>query len=144
MKDEPINPGYINQIFEISSKETCFNRSEFINATVKDKGLIFTYEVDILDEFIRLRIIIKYVQSAMETGVDLDVINFSRDFRVAKVHTIYAKDLLSVLQHCINIINQALLINTEQLKYLPKEFPIPVWESHQQLLENIANDLNMN
>lgn len=143
MKEEPINPGYINHIFPIPGwKQTNFNRSEFFNAILEDGGLKFDYGIDVVIDFIKLSLTIKYIQKAKENDNGLEVISFFRSFRVVKVADIYPKDLLVVLEHCISILNQEMKEQNPPLKYLPEKFAIPVWEDHILLLEQIAQGLN--
>lgn len=142
MKEEPINPGYVNQIFFLSGKQTCFNRSEFINSTVEDKGLRFDYQAQILDDFIKLGITIKYIRVAKETNSELDVITLFKSFRITKVAEIYPKDLLVVLEYSIDILNKDMMAEKNLPKGLPIAFPRPLYEAHTALLEQIAQDLN--
>ncbi len=142
MKEESINPSYANKIFFLSGKRTNFDRSEFVNATVEDKGLIFEYEVQISNAFIKLGITIRYIRIAKETNYELNVITFFKSFRIVKVSDFYPRDLLVVLEYCIDILNKDIKAEKTEIKGLPAEFSQPLWEDNILLLEQIAQDLN--
>lgn len=142
MKEECINPGYINNIFRLSGKRTNFNTSEFVNGTIQDKGLKFDYDTYISGDFMKFGITIKYIRLAKETNSELDVITFFKSFKIVKVAEIYPRDLLVVLEYCIDILNKDVNNEKNLPKGLPTEFNPPLYEDHVLLLEQLAQDLN--
>lgn len=143
MKEEPINPGFANKIFELSHPSTIFNRSEFVDGNYDDKGLEFEYAVDVYPEYARLTLTIKYVQIGKESDYKLEKITFPISFKIIRATEILPYDLLVIFQYCIDMLNKE-ISQEPPLVGIPTEIPAPLWENYRESLENIAKDLNGN
>ncbi len=142
MNEEVINPGYSNKIYELSHKNTRFNKSQFINTEVEDKGICFSGHVDCYKEYVRLTITVKYIQIAKETSQILEVIDALYSFKLFKISEINPEDLLIVLQNCIKRMILAKKLETYSFPNLPAIIPEPLLEDNVTLLKELSEKIN--
>lgn len=147
MNEVLIYKGSAGEIYSISDGETCFKKYELFDPiTIEKTELEYDSNVVYQDDFVRLRIYIKYVLTTRDTeskfGGTFILAELTRDFRVVRRGRILPTDSLIVLEYCIDLMNKDKEKDDYQYKYLPEKFEYPTLESHKGRLVQIAQELN--
>lgn len=142
MNEEPINPGYSNQIFEFSEKKPNVNRTQFVFADISDAEMTFEYELQFMKEYIKLSVdAICHVKSK-NGGTSIEPIKNKYSYKIITAHEILPEELLIILQNCTERLSLALEQEIPPLQTLPKGLPNPLWADNAESLTLLSQKIN--
>lgn len=142
MKEEQINPGFSNPIFELSEKEPHINTTEFLNAENISGEIKFCYDIHFLNDYIKLNVDVAYLLIASDRPHTITPIKNRYSYKVINRNEITGEELFIVLENCIKRLNLALQQEQPPLSNIPKVLANPLLEDNMVDLEKLAEKMN--
>ncbi len=141
MQEEPINPGYSNQIFIVGSPITTVNNTEIIGGN-KMQFMQFEFEPKVNDDYITVRLISLFIEKSDNGTIEIPVITDRCSYRLIKDHNFTAEELYPIVENGTKrLIQYYEADNKIQLDYRQSPY-CPQFDDIQIQLEILVQDLN--